>query len=201
MASNSDDVIFSGDWLGPEKPRGRTDRSTHADPSFSSGQESTPSRTRTPAPRSLAYKEYGTRDWVGVPVTADASLLPPANLARIAGPSGDFESWLEGLQAVSTLDHPTERRLRVARDARLLSALRRCHSTHLNHLRRLGDARMLAVHILRSPFIRRISEAQGVDLKIRPDSNKDAQLLAACDGDNNPVFSDDEFDSSEISMS
>ncbi|KZV59903.1 hypothetical protein PENSPDRAFT_694736 [Peniophora sp. CONT] len=182
---SSDGAIFTGNWLAKQGLAGYSLDSVPSDQPLASDSNIPASRTQAP----LESKVYGTRDWADVPNTTDASRPPPAPLSKLVPSAADFESWLERIQSVSALEHHSESRLRAAQDARLLSALRNCHSAHKNHMRRLEDARALAINILRSPFIRRISAAQGVDLRMRADRRADAMLLEI-DGDSGLVSVD-----------
>lgn len=92
-----------------------------------------------------------------------------------------FETWLKGLQTTPALEHSSERQLRLARDARLLSALRDCHSDHINHIRRLEDTRALAIHTLNLPIVRHLSMAQGREVRVHPDTVSDHELLSTRD--------------------
>lgn len=122
------------------------------------------------------------------------SLSPHVTVVDLA----NFETWLQELQATPALDHSDERQLRLARDARLLSALRDCHTDHLHHIRRLEDTRALAIHTLNLPIIRHLSAAQGREVRVHADTVSDRQLLSTRDEGNHR---DDEDEDSDIEPS
>lgn len=102
--------------------------------------------------------------------------------------SEDFETWISELASSPAIGHSSQRLSRAATDARLLLALREVRREQADQMRRLQESRSLAIHLLGSPFIRRFSEAQNVNLVLQehpvklPDS-QNASVISLSDDD------------------
>lgn len=86
-----------------------------------------------------------------------------------------FDAWLRRISQTRLTSSATADERRHVHDAQQLYMLRHIHATQLDQRNRIGEARAVIVQVLRSPFMRRFGEMQGISMSLVFDDEGDRQ--------------------------